>query len=261
MKTVTALLICAALMLSAVSCADKSSSPVVSGDVGTTAPPEESSVTTVATEPPETEPPIVVEIPEEKLNEMSTTLASLEATVPDLYGWIYVDGTDINYPLVKGEDNDYYLNMSPEKRWQEIGSIFVDYRNRWEIEDPYNKNIVIYGHNLTWGGMFHDVQKMYENEELFRNSYVYIYTFDGVFVFEPIAVYEANAYYKYFRTHFDHDWEFVSFANGMAENSIYPEDVVFDEDDRMITLSTCTNTYVDGRYVLQAKLVQVTRWE
>lgn len=262
MKKLALMMLCAALLVSAVSCQSAPDEPAVSQGTVTTAPPAESTEsTTVTTEPPVTEPPIVVEIPEERLNEMSSTLQSLEDSVPDLYGWIYVDGTDINYPMVKGEDNDYYLNRATDRSWDVLGSIFVDYRNRWAVEDPYNRNIVIYGHNLTWGGMFHDVQKMFENEELFRSSYVYIYTFDGVFVYEPIAVYEANAYYKYFRTHFDHGWEFTAFANGMAENSIYPEDVVFDEDDRMITLSTCTNTYVDGRYVLQAKLVQVTRWE
>ena len=192
---------------------------------------------------------------------MKAKLEELRDTVPDLYGWIRINDTLVDYPMVQSEDNDFYLNYNVYRQWDELGSIFVDYRNRLEVEDPYNYNIVIYGHNLTWGGMFHDVQLMFENEELFRNSYIYIYTFDGIYVYQPFAIYEANAYYQYFRTHFDYPEEFIAFAEEMRGNSIYPVDVEFTGEDAMITLSTCTNTYMDGRYSLQAKLVQVTRWE
>jgi len=258
MRYITALL-SVMIILSAVSCGKKNTEPPVTASVETTPPPE----TTVAetTLPPETDPVTVVEIPEETLTAMKAQLEEMKETVPDLYGWIKIDNTDIDYVMVQGPDNDYYLNMSPYKQWQEIGSIFVDYRNRKEVEHPYNYNIVIYGHNLTWGGMFHDVQKMFENEDVFRGSYIYIYTLDGIYVYQPFAVYEANAYYQYFRTHFDYPEEFVAFAEEMRGNSKYPVDVEFDGEDAMITLSTCTNTYVDGRYSLQAKLVQVTRWE
>lgn len=260
MKNAAALALAAVLLLSAVSCGGGGDTAAATTPEVTTAPPE----TTVVTEttPAETEPPVVVEIPQETRDDVMSKLKYYKETgAPDLYGWIIIDGTDIDYPLVQSADNDFYLNHSEFGEWREIGSIFVDYRNRKNVEDPYNYNIVMYGHNLTWGGMFHDVQTMFENEQIFRDAYIYIYTFDGIYVYEPFAVYEANAYYQYFRTHFDYPHEFVDFANEMKGNSIYAEDVEFYGDDRMITLSTCTNTYVDGRYALQAKLVQVTRWE
>lgn len=264
MRNTAAAVLAAVITVSAASCGNGSGEPSDSTHittVGTTAAPEETTAVTETAVPQETEPPMAVDIPERKLTEMKEKLISLAWDVPDLYGWIVIDNTDISYPLVQGTDNDYYLNRSPYKQWQDIGSIFVDYRNRSKVEDSYNYNIVIYGHNLTWGGMFHDVQRIYENEALFRSSYIYIYTFDGVFVYEPFSIYEANAYYQYFRTHFDAPEEFVDFANEMKSNSIYmEEDVEFTGDDRMITLSTCTNTHVDGRYAFHAKLVQVTRW-
>ena len=261
MKKTAALILCMAILLSAVSCQKGPDEPAVSAGTVTAAPPAESTTATQTTEPPETEPPIVVEIPKETRDDVMSKLRYYADGAPDLYGWIIISGTDIDYPLVQSEDNDYYLDHSEFKEWREIGSLFVDYRNRKNVEHDYNYNIVMYGHNLTWGGMFHDVQTMFENEQMFRDAYIYIYTFDGIYVYEPFAIYEANAYYQYFRTHFDAPEEFVDFANEMKGNSIYAEDVEFDGDDRMITLSTCTNTYVDGRYALQAKLVQVTRWE
>ena len=191
------------------------------------------------------------------IDEMRAKLTSLAESFPDLYGWISIGGTAINYPLVQGTDNEYYLNASPYKKPLVNGSIFVDYRNHKEI--IRNFNTVIYGHNLTGGGMFHDVQTIYENEEQFKSSLIYIYTMDGCYVYEPFAVYEANAAYQYFRTEFGSTDEFVAFANEMKTNTRYAKEVEFVPTDRMITLSTCTNRSVDGRYALQARLVQVIR--
>ena len=192
-----------------------------------------------------------------KIDEMRAKLTSLAESFPDLYGWISIGGTAINYPLVQGEDNDYYLNASPYKKPLVNGSIFVDCRNNTEI--IRNFNTVIYGHNLTGGGMFHDVQTMYENEELFKNALIYVYTMDGAYVYEPFAVYEAQATYQYFRTEFMSTDEFVEFANEMKGNTRYDKEVEFVPTDRILTLSTCTNRSVDGRYALQARLVNVIR--
>ncbi|MBQ7827847.1 MAG: class B sortase [Clostridia bacterium] len=190
-----------------------------------------------------------------RIDEMRAKLTSLAESFPDLYGWISIGGTAINYPVVQGPDNDYYLNASPYKKPLVNGSIFVDYRNEKEI--MRNFNTVLYGHNLTGGGMFHDVQTLYENEEQFMTSLIYIYTMDGAYVYEPFAVYEARADYQYFRTEFATTDQFVEFANEMQTNTRYKKDMEFVATDRIITLSTCTNRSVDGRYALQAKLVQV----
>ena len=192
-----------------------------------------------------------------RIDEMRAKLTSLAESFPDLYGWISIGGTAINYPLVQGDDNEFYLNASPYKKPLVNGSIFVDYRNNEEI--IRNFNTVIYGHNLTGGGMFHDVQTIYENEEMFRNSLIYIYTMEGAYIYEPFAVYEADAYYQYFRTEFMSTDEFLQFANEMKTNTKYEKEVEFVPTDRMLTLSTCTNRSANGRYALQARLVNVIR--
>lgn len=190
-----------------------------------------------------------------RIDEMRAKLTSLSESFPDLYGWISISGTAINYPVVQGNDNEYYLNASPYKLPLVNGSIFVDYRNNEEI--MRNFNTVMYGHNLTGGGMFHDVQTICENEEMFRNSLIYVYTMDGAYVYEPFAVYDTKATYQYFRTEFASTDEFVAFAEEMQSNTRYSKNLSFSPTDRILTLSTCTNRSVDGRYALQAKLVQV----
>lgn len=190
-----------------------------------------------------------------KIDEMRAKLSSLAVTFPDLYGWISVSDTAINYPIVQTTDNDYYLNMAPDRTPLVNGSIFADYRNNRSVMRNYN--LVVYGHNLTSGGMFHDVERFYKNEDMFRNTYIYIYTLEGAYVYEPFAVYKANYEYQYFRTEFADGDDFVRFANEMKANSIYQKDVNFTSSDRIITLSTCTNGAFWERYALQAKLVQV----
>ncbi len=190
-----------------------------------------------------------------RIDEMRAKLTSLKESFPDLYGWIYIEGTAINYPVVQGNDNEFYLNASPYKLPLVNGSIFVDYRNDKTIMN--NFNTVMYGHNLTGGGMFHDVQTLAENEEMFKDSLVYVYTLDGAFVYEPFAVYDTLANYQYFRTEFASTDEFVKFATEMETNSRYDKGTEFSATDRILTLSTCTNRNQDGRFTLQAKLVQV----
>lgn len=193
---------------------------------------------------------------DDKIAEMRARLSDLQGKFPDLYGWIYVDGTAINYPLVKGTDNLFYLDHSPYKLPLVNGSIFVDYTNNTSI--MRNFNTVMYGHNLTGGGMFHDVEaSFFYDEEKFRNTYIYIYTMDGVYIYEPFSVYSTRSDYPYFRTGFVSTADFVSFAYEVQANSKYQKDMEFTATDRIITLSTCTNRESWGRYALHAKLVQV----
>lgn len=192
----------------------------------------------------------------EELAKMRAGLASLANINPDLYGWISVDGTAINYPIVQGEDNDYYLDHAYTGDFLPNGSIFVDYRNDTSITDNYNT--VIYGHNITSGAMFHDVTKFFR-DEYFEGVYINIYTNEGVFVYEPFSVYETRYDYNYFRTRFNTTDEFIAFAEEVRNNSkmTAKSDMTFTENDRLLTLSTCTNGATYARYALHAKLVKV----
>ncbi len=196
-------------------------------------------------------------VPEKKYNEelakMRAGLTTLEQINPDIYGWITVEGTNINYPLVQGEDNDYYLNHAYTGEYLPIGSIFVDFRCEDSI--TRNFNTVIYGHNITSGTMFHDVTKFFR-DEYFNGTYIYIYTQDGIYVYEPFSVYETRYDYNYFRTGFTSADDFIEFAEELRDNGKKSKDISFDKNDRIITLSTCTNGAYYARYALHAVLVK-----
>ena len=191
---------------------------------------------------------------DQQLEQLRASITALSAQNSDTYGWIRVPGTSINYPVMQYTDNNFYLDHDYNKKYLVVGSIFADYRINKTIYRNFNS--VFYGHNLTTGGMFHDVTKFLD-EEFFNNTLIYVYTMDGVYVYEPFAIFEANAEYNYFRTEFDSTASFIEFATEMQDNSIHTKRMEFVSTDRMLTLSTCTNGAQSQRWCLQAKLVQV----
>ncbi len=185
---------------------------------------------------------------------MVANLNKLKEFAKDLYGWVYIEGTKINYPLVQTTDNTYYLTHAPEGVDLSQGSIFVDYRCNTEL--MRNFNTVLYGHNMKNGSMFHDVEKFYKNEDLFRNSRVIICTFDGVYYFEPFAVFHTSYDTGYNETGFLTYDAFTDFAQRMQKMSVYNKGMKFNKNDRLLTLSTCTNGIKTDRYGLMCILTE-----
>ncbi len=186
---------------------------------------------------------------------MKSKLEDLKNQNNDIVGFIYAGGTKISYPVTKYKDNDYYLDHSFDRKTLKSGTIFMDYRNKSAIRD--NKNIVIYGHNMSNGSMLGGVTKFYKNADFFKNTPIIIYAFDGIYTFEVFSVYKTTADYQYFRTEFASDEDFLKFAYELKGNSLYSKEIDFDKDDILLTLSTCTNTTRMGRYALHAKLTKI----
>ena len=188
-----------------------------------------------------------------ELEKMRAFLQSAKRTCPDLYAWINVSGTNINYPITQSEDNSYYLNHAANGDYNPEGSIFADYRNDDSITKNYNT--VFYGHNISNGAMFHDVTKFFK-DEFFNGVYIYVSTMDGIYVYEPFAVYETAYDSDYFKVRFSSADEFVAFAEECQNLSTKSKDFTFSGRDRILTLSTCTNGYFTQRYALHAKLIK-----
>ena len=187
-----------------------------------------------------------------ELEKMRASLQALAKKNPDTYGWISVADTNINYPIVQGKDNDYYLEHAYTGDYLPIGSIYADYRCNTSIMRNYNT--VFYGHNITSGAMFHDVTKFFE-DYYFDNVRIYIYTFEGVYIYEPFAIYETRYDSNYIRTGFTSFEDFKAFTDKIKGDATKVRDVEITESDRIITLSTCTNGAATARYALHAKLV------
>lgn len=174
-----------------------------------------------------------------------------------IFGWIKVDNTNINYPMVKGSDNAYYLKHSPSGDYLSSGSIFVDFRNGPSL--AHNLNTVIYGHNQANDTMFSNIDRFIKSEKIFNESKIVIYAPDGIYTYEPYSVMRVKANYPYFRTDFSSAEDFLAFAQDMQSKSIWKKDMTLTAEDRLITLSTCDNITTDGRYALHARLVSIER--
>ncbi len=181
-------------------------------------------------------------------------VAHLKELNPDAVGWLIVDGVGISLPVVQGEDNEHYLNYAFDGTENWAGSLFFDYTNSPTVTE--NTNLVVYGHNLEGGQMFSNLTKFLEEDFFYANRYITLYSDEGIFTYEIFAVFKASTTDNYYHTHFSDEREFCDFMYDMKYDSIFPvEGVEFTEQDRMITLSTCTNENKHERYVVQGKLI------
>ncbi len=188
-----------------------------------------------------------------ELIRIKSTLRALRRVNEDVVGWITVEDTGIDYPIVRTTDNDFYLDHAYDRSYLNAGAIFFDFRCTDSLDNTYNT--VIYGHNMFSGIMFHDVIK-YKDEEFFASHDITISTDDGIFVYRPFSIYETVSTDIYFEVNFDSDDEFGAFLNSMGSRSIFDTDVELDGSDRIITFSTCTNDSEEGRLVLHAVLTE-----
>ncbi|MBQ7714307.1 MAG: class B sortase [Clostridia bacterium] len=190
------------------------------------------------------------------LSSVRASLSSLKEKNPDVVGWISVEGTKINYPLMRSSNgnDDYYLTHAYNGEYLAVGSIYMV--SECDVKLDNNYNTLIYGHNVVNGAMFHDVMKFLD-PEFFRTK-IYIYTLDGIYVYQPFSIYRTQSDYNYIQTYFGSESEFLRFAAEMKSNSEIPSDLSIESGDTMITLSTCTGTGVvsNARYSLHAKLVE-----
>lgn len=181
---------------------------------------------------------------------------ALAAINPDFIGWLYLDGTVINYPVVQGEDNAYYLNHVFEGEQHKYGSIFMDSRNHARFSDT---NTVIYGHRMNSGAMFGTLIE-YKDQEYYEQHPVFmLYTKEQVYRLEIFAAYEVAAKMENMPLNFSAEEEYQTYLNSAYEQSEIQTDVSVGVTDRIVTFSTCTKTDKNKRFIVQAKLVPVSQ--
>lgn len=176
----------------------------------------------------------------------------------DTVGWLRVNGTDIEYAVVKANNNSYYLNHNFENEYNKAGWIFVDYKNKLDGTD---KNIVIYGHNRRDGSMFASLKNIlkeewYSNDE---NRKITFITENESSIYEVFSIYEIEAEDYYITTNFK-DGEFLKYIKIVKERSIKDFNIEVNKEDNTLTLSTCGNDN-DYRVVLHAKKSKIKEGE
>ena len=194
----------------------------------------------------------------EKLNEETERMLQvkeLQAQNADIVGWLEIENTNINYPVLQGTDNSYYMTHNYKKEKSKNGSIFLDANYNWNI--PSN-NLLIYGHNLGNGMMFQELLK-YENESFYQEHPVIRFTTaEEDTEYEIISAFKSRVYYKseknvfryYFFLNSESEEEYNQFVKNAKNASIYPIDVTASYGDQLITLSTCSYYVEDGRFAV-----------
>ena len=169
----------------------------------------------------------------------------------DVVAWIIVDGTNINYPVVQSNNNDYYLNHDITGNLKGSGWIFMDYRN-----DIINdKNTIFYGHNLLNKTAFGSISNIFTKEWLESNEHkIMIITDTNKYVYEIFSIYYIEPEIYYLQNNFYNTDEYLSFLDVLRSRSNYDFNINLGENDKIITLSTCTDDN-KGRKVVHAKLI------
>lgn len=177
----------------------------------------------------------------------------LQQVNEDIVGWLRVRALDISYPVVQGEDNDYYLHRTFEKEDNFAGCLFVNCDNSRRLTD---QNTIIYGHNMKNGSMFGKLKKFREEGVFDKSKYFWMFTPDLIYqyrIFSATEVKKTGLTYQTFFTEeeFDELMEHA-FGNSVVDGS----DVEVTKNDRIMTLSTCTSNDAT-RFVVMGKLVQI----
>ena len=177
---------------------------------------------------------------------------SLLAINEDVVGWIYIEDTAINYPIVQGEDNREYVSTSVDGKYNQYGSIFMDYRNTSDFSD---RHTVIYGHYMKNGAMFRDIRK-YDDPQFYEaHPTGMIMTPEENFQFEVIGGYVASTADASWQLSFAGEEDFGAWLQDSMDRSTIGGTVVPSVNDRILTLSTCSYEFSNARFVLVCRII------
>ena len=179
----------------------------------------------------------------------------------DIVGWLEIEGTSINYPVLQGNDDKYYMNHNYKKQKSKNGSIFLTSEYNWDIPSD---NLLIFGHNLNNGTMFQELLK-YSNEAFYKKYPIIRFTtMEDDAEYEIISVFKSRVYYKseknvfryYYFVNANNEEEYNEFVKNAKKASLYNIDATAKYGEQLITLSTCSYHVKDGRFAVVAKKIE-----
>ena len=185
------------------------------------------------------------------------TKANFEALAeinPDVVGWLSLEDTVINYPIVQGSDNEYYLHHLFTKEYNNTGCIFMDVDNAKDFSDL---NTVLYAHHMRNGSMFAELEGYRDQEYYNTHKELVLQTPSGNYLVEPFAGLLTDGYSDYIQIGFQDSDSFLSYVNQMRSQSTFQSDVTITAEDRILTMSTCRYDVDNGRYAVFAKLTKL----
>lgn len=206
-----------------------------------------------------------IKINEEEITEETTErmlkLKELQKENSDIVGWLEIEKTGINYPVLQTNNNDYYLTHTYKKENSKNGSIFLDKDYNFSIP---SSNLLIYGHNNKNGKMFEELLN-YENEEYYKkHPNIRFTTEKWDSTFEIIAVFKSRVYYKdetnvfryYYFINAENEEEYNYYIEQCKKASLYNIGTSAKYGDQLLTLSTCDYSTANGRFVVVARKIK-----
>lgn len=196
--------------------------------------------------------------------ELPIDFEGLQQINPEIYAWIRIPDTNIDYPILQHEDEDqtYYLTRDIYGETSSAGSIYTEYYNQKDFTDP---NTILYGHNMKNGSMFHNVRYFADAEYFDEHETLYIYLPDKILTYEIISCYEYDDRHLLGSFDFSDEEVYAAYLEEiMNPRSMYTmvrEGTELTTEDRLVTLSTCVANKPNNRRLLQAVLIEETEAE
>lgn len=182
------------------------------------------------------------------------SLTALRKENPDVVGWIRIPGTEVDYPLMQGTDNDYYLERTWDGQINSVGSIFLEYQNSPDFTDY---NTIVYGHNMADGSMFGGLSRYFSEIYWEQHPYIYVTSDAGVYRYEVFSAYRAGLEDPTYGLSFRKTETRREFILHALENTEVLTKIIPGFQDRILTLSTCSGAGYSSRWVVHGRLKMV----
>ena len=181
------------------------------------------------------------------------SFAELQKINPEVFAWLTIDDTHIDYPLTQAEDNVKYVNTDVHGKFSLAGSIFLDCRNKSDFSD---KNNIIYGHHMAKNAMFGEIEKFQEPSYFEAHTYGKLYYEGKWHEVEFFAFVHTDAYDNIF---YDTSVTDVSgYLDYVKQHAAYLKETSFDQEGHYVTLSTCISDSTNGRHLLIGRILEET---
>lgn len=184
----------------------------------------------------------------------SVDFEALRAESADAVAWLYCEDTPINYPIVQGEDNDFYVGHLPDGTWNGVGTLFLDCINMPDFSDFHS---IIYGHNMQNDSMFDVLTEYYEQAYYEKHPVMYLMTPMQYYRVELVGGVVTPVDSWLYHLDPTDAAKREAFCETLRASSTFASTTAYGIDDRFLTLSTCTYDFENARYLLVGKLVPI----
>ncbi|MDR2514029.1 MAG: class B sortase [Christensenellaceae bacterium] len=186
-------------------------------------------------------------------DEENLSLSEAVALNADVCGWLVIENTRIDYLLVQGNDNQFYLNYDPLRNFSIAGSIFLDHRCKRDFSGFHS---ILYGHHMSNGSMFSDLEKFGDEAFFNANERGWLHLPGATHRLQILAYLTVDAYDSpVFNPFIESPEERQAFLGYLRENARHLRDTGLDLDAKLLTLSTCSSDFTNARSVLIARIL------